>query len=139
MTAKEYLQTVYSLSQQIKRLNSRREDIRNDMFSLGGIAYDQERVQTSPTGDRMTVLVARVDEIERDIVKKLDELESEKQKVILKIESVPQENYKQLLYERYVLCKRWERIAADWDKGIRWIYRMHGKALTAFEKTWDGH
>lgn len=139
MTAKEHLQSVYAISQKINRLQARREDIRNDLYSLGGMDMSADRVQTSPKGDRMLELIATVDEIERDLVDEIKELTEDKQKIIREIERVPQENYKQLLYDRYVLCQRWEKIALDRNKGVRWIYRLHGKSLQAFEKVWDDH
>ena len=139
MTAKEHLQSVYAISQKINRLQARREDIRNDLYSLGGMDMSVDRVQTSPKGDRMLELIATVDEIERDLVDEIKELTEDKQKIIREIERVPQENYKQLLYDRYVLCQRWEKIALDRNKGVRWIYRLHGKSLQAFEKVWNDH
>lgn len=139
MTAKEHLQSIYAISQKINRLQTRREDIRNDLYSLGGMDMSADRVQTSPKGDRMLELIATVDEIERDLVDEIKELTEDKQKIIREIERVPQENYKQLLYDRYVLCQRWEKIALDRNKGVRWIYRLHGKSLQAFEKVWNDH
>lgn len=139
MTAKEHLQSIYAISQKINRLQTRREDIRNDLYSLGGMDMSADRVQTSPKGDRMLELIATVDEIERDLVDEIRQLTEEKQKIIREIERVPQENYKQLLYDRYVLCQRWEKIALDRNKGVRWIYRLHGKSLQAFEKVWNDH
>lgn len=139
MTAKEHLQSIYAISQKINRLQARREDIRNDLYSLGGMDMSADRVQTSPKGDRMLELIATVDEIERDLVDEIKELTEDKQKIIREIERVPQENYKQLLYDRYVLCQRWEKIALDRNKGVRWIYRLHGKSLQAFEKVWNDH
>ena len=87
----------------------------------------------------MAELVARVDEVERNIVEEIRILTDTKQKIISEIESLQNENYKQLLYDRYILCEKWEKIACDRDKGIRWIYRMHGKALNSFEKSINGH
>ena len=134
MTTKEHLQSIYIMSQKIKRLNEIREAIRNDLYSLGGISYDRDKVQVSPSGDRMLKLVARLDEIERDYVKEIDELTERRQKILNEIDEIPNEKYKLLLIDRYVLCKKWERIAVERDKDIRWIYRMHGGALDAFER-----
>lgn len=139
MTAKEHLQSVYAIQLKIGRLQARREDIRNDLYSLGGMNTDSDRVQTSPKGDRMLELIATVDEIELDLVDEIKQLIAQKQQIMLEIERIPQENYKQLLYDRYVLCQRWEKIALDRNKGVRWIYRLHGKSLQAFEKVWNDH
>ena len=140
MTAKEHLQSVYYIQKRMDRLNDLRESIRNDMYSLKSPAgQTQDRVQTSVNGDRMLQLIARVDEIERDTINELSDLTETKLKVEQEIEEIPNESYKQLLYDRYIRCLRWERIALDRDKGIRWIYRLHKKSLDAFEKVWEGH
>ena len=140
MTAKEHLQSVYFTQKRIERINDLRQSIRADLYSLKSPSgQTQERVQTSMSGDRELQLIARVDEIERSLVDELSNLTETKLKVEREIEQVPNENYRQLLYDRYIKCLRWERIAIDHDKGIRWIYRLHKKSLDAFEKVWDGH
>lgn len=138
MTAKEHLQSVYSIQQKIKRLQNRREDLRADLYSIGSPTgqLDSARVQTSISGDRMAELVARVDETERNIVAELKDLIDQKEKITREIERVPEENYKQLLFERYVLCEKWEKISLDHDRGIRRTFTMHRKALASFEKIW---
>ena len=135
MTAKEYLQQIYIIQRKLKRLEARREDIRNDLYAVGSSQLNPVHVQTSMTGDKMAELVARVDEVEREIIQEIQLLTETKQRIISEIESMQNENYKQLLFDRYILCKKWEWIALDRDKGVRWIFRMHGKALNAFEKS----
>lgn len=140
MTAKEHLQQVYAIQRKIKRLEARREDLRADLYSVKSPSDLPEiRVQTSLTGDKMLELVARVDELERNIIDEVKTLTEKKQGIIAEIEKVPNEGYKQVLFDRYILCQKWEQIALDRDKGIRWIYRLHGKALNSFEKVWNGH
>lgn len=140
MTAKEHLQTAFVLQRKIDRLTELREDIRANMYTIGSPAgQTEERVQTSVNGDRMLQLIARVDEAERDIIENMTELIEAKRKITCEIEQIPNENYRQLLYDRYIKCQRWEKIALDRNKGVRWIYRLHGKSLNAFEKVWSDH
>lgn len=141
MTAKEHLQTAYSIQKRIDRLEALRQSIRDELYSLGSPAgnMDKDKVQTSMNGDTMLRLVAKVDEVERDIITEIERLTVAKRTILNEIERIPNENYKQLLYDRYICCLRWEKIALDRDKGVRWIYRMHGKALNAFEKAWNSH
>jgi len=141
MTAKEYLQSIHNIQKRIDRLENLRQSIRADLYSIGSPAghMDADKVQTSISGDKMIKLVAKVDKIERDIISEIDRLTIIKGRMLRQIERVPNENYRQLLYDRYILCQRWEKIALDRDTGVRWIYRMHGKALNAFEKVWDDH
>jgi hypothetical protein len=138
MTAKEHLQTVYTIQKKIDRLNGLRESIRADLYSLGSPSgnMDKDKVQTSKSGDKMLKLIARVDEAERDIAREIANLIKAKQTILSEIECVQNENHRQLLYERYVLCWRWEKISLEHNRGTRRTYTMHGKALESFEKVW---
>lgn len=140
MTAKEHLQQVYMIQRKINRLEAQREDLRADLYSVKSPSDMPDiRVQTSLTGDKMLELVARVDEIERGIIDEINALVEKKISITNEIEKVPNENYKQLLFDRYILCKRWEQIAIDRDKSVRTIFKMHGRALNLFEKVIKGH
>ena len=140
MTAKEHLQQVYMIQKKINRLEAQREDLRADLYSVKSPSDMPDiRVQTSLTGDKMLELVARVDEIERGIIEEINALVEKKISITCEIEKVPNENYKQLLFDRYILCKRWEQIAIDRDKSVRTIFKMHGRALNLFEKVIKGH
>ena len=140
MTAKEHLQQVYMIQRKINRLEAQREDLRADLYSVKSPSDMPDiRVQTSLTGDKMLELVARVDEIERGIIEEINALVEKKIIITNEIEKVPNENYKQLLFDRYILCRRWEQIAIDRDKSVRTIFKMHGRALNLFEKVIKGH
>lgn len=141
MTAKEHLQSIYSIKTRIERIDRERQELRDQMYSVGSPAghMNDDKVQTSISGDQMLKLIARIDALERDIVSELQDLTEKRHAIIKEIERVPNENYKQLLFDRYILCQKWEQIALNRNTGVRWIYRMHGKALAAFEKVWNSH
>lgn len=138
MTAKEYLQQVYHISQKIKRLQKRRDDLRNDLYNLGSPTghMDADKVQSSMMDDKMLRLIARVDELERGIVSETEELIASKQRIIRQIEALDDERYRMILFDRYVMMYRWEAIAADMNYRLKWVYALHGKALQAFSKKW---
>lgn len=140
MTAKEHLQQVYMIQRKIDRLEAQREDIRAALYGLKSPSdIPDVRVQTSLTGDKMLELVAKVDGIERDLVDEITRLVDKKLSITNEIEKVPNESYKQLLFDRYIMCKRWEQIALDRDKSVRTIFKMHGRALDLFNKVAQGH
>jgi len=138
MTAKEYLQTVYNIKCRIDRLNERRKDLNDDLYSYGIQATDGNHVQTSVSGDRLSELIAMADEVERKLVLEIKSLIQQKQVISEQIEALPNEKYRRVLFERYILCKRWEQIADGFHiRDVRWIYRLHGKALQLFAKEWN--
>jgi len=134
MTTKEYLQEVYYIDRHIKRLQRRREDLRRDLYSIGSPSgkMDADKVQTSMSGDTMLRLIAKVDDLERDIVHELERLTDKKQRVTEEIEALEDERYRMLLFDRYILFYSWEQVAVDMHYRIKWVYELHGKALQAF-------
>nr|DAZ24652.1 MAG TPA: Protein of unknown function (DUF1492) [Caudoviricetes sp.] len=40
-----------------------------------------------------------------------------------------------VLYRRYILNQKWEKIAAEINLDLRWIYRLHGQGLVDLENT----
>ena len=136
MTTKEYLRQIYTLRNKIQRLKRRRDDMHDDLYSLGSPSgkMDVDKVQTSMSGDTMLRLIAKVDKMDRQIIREIEQLEAKKQRIMRQVESMPDEQYRSVLYHRYVLCWKWSAIAEDMMLDERWIYRIHGQALKAFEK-----
>lgn len=136
MTTKEYLQQIYKAEQKIKRLERGRQQLRANLYSIGSPSgqMSPDTVTSSIAGDRMERLIARVEEIEKDIVEEIGRLTELIRHISAQIERVPVNRYRNLLHERYILCRKWERIAVDMDVDIRHVYRLHGKALQEFEK-----
>lgn len=136
MTAKEYLQQIYVCNRRMKRIQETREQLRIDMYSIGSPMgnMSSDRVQTSTSGDKFGRMIARVDKLERDLVKEHGRMLALKDKIIRQIEAMDNEQQRSVLYHRYVLCWKWSAIAEDMMLDERWIYRIHGQALKAFEK-----
>lgn len=53
------------------------------------------------------------------------------------IDSVPDPLRRDILTRRYILGQRWERIAADLDRDLRWVLRLHRRAVD--ELTIESH
>ena len=45
------------------------------------------------------------------------------------IDTVPDPLRRDILTRRYILCQRWERIAAELDRDMRWVLRLHHRAV----------
>lgn len=137
MTTKEYLQQVYAAERKIKYLQSRREQLRSEMFSVKSPAgsMNPDKVQSSITGDKLERLIARVDTLERGIVDELNRLFELQERISKEIDRVQKQKYRYVLRARYINFQRWERIAVDMDVSVRYVYMLHGQALQAFEKT----
>ena len=53
------------------------------------------------------------------------------------IDTVPDPLRRDILTRRYILGQRWERIAADLDRDLRWVLRLHHRAVD--ELTIESH
>lgn len=131
---KQELQKIYHIKCRIDRLKSRKEDIEEMVKSIHSPVLSLDKVQTSIGGDKLLKAIAQMDDIECRIADEIKDLETEKDRITTKIESIPDERYKILLYDRYVRFHRWEQIAVDMRHDIRYIYRLHGEALKAYGK-----
>lgn len=135
MTTKQYLQQIYQIHRRVRRLQAQREQIRAELYSVGSPAgkMDADKVQTSLSGDTMLRLIAKVDEVERGIVAEMEELLELQHRITREIEQLPNEQQRDVLFQRYVLFKKWEQIAVDMNYTIRRVYQLHGEALESFK------
>lgn len=53
------------------------------------------------------------------------------------IDTVPDPLRRDILTRRYILGQRWERVAADLDRDLRWVLRLHHRAVD--ELTIESH
>ena len=138
LLAKEYLKQAYMIDKRIKDLQRQRDNIRNDMYSIKSPTGNMQpdKVQSSITGDALLKLIAKVDLLERDIVRELDALVDKKKEMVKKINALEDARFRTLLFDRYILFWSWEQIAVDMNYRIKWVYQLHGKALAAFAEKW---
>ena len=133
MTVKEYLGQAYRLDQ---RINSKLEQVAslNELATkctstLTGMPRNPNR-GTSTMADAVGKIVDLQAEINRDI----DRLVDLKREMVTLIKAVSNPEYQTLLELRYLCFKTWEQIAAEMGYELRWLHRLHGKALGEAEK-----
>ena len=68
-----------------------------------------------------------------DMLEKLSGLDGKQMKkdIVHKIKAVQNTEYQTLLELRYLCFKSWEQIAVDMGYELRWLYRLHHRALDA--------
>lgn len=135
LTAKGYLSQVRDIDGKLKRLQRNLESLKADMYSIKSTTdYDADKVQTSIVGDKLLNLIAKVDEMQQEIMDELVNLEKKKSIIISQIESLDDERYRTILHDRYICFMKWEEIAVDMHRDIRYVYRLHGRALQEFQR-----
>lgn len=128
MTAKEYLSQAFRLDQ---RINSKIEQVAslNDLAtkctsSLTGMPRNPNRA-TSTMADAVSKIIDLQAEINRDI----DRLVDLKREIVTVIKAIENPEYQTLLEKRYLCFLTWEQIAVDMGYDLRWLYRIHKRAL----------
>jgi len=128
MTSKEYLSQAYRLDQQI---NSKIESLEslNALATkatavLTGMPHSPNR-GTSSFADTICKIIDLQEEINTDIDRYVDI----KRNITECISRVSNTDYRLLLEKRYLQGEKWEEIAVDLGYDLRWVHRLHKKAL----------
>lgn len=133
MTAKEYLHSIKIKDAIINNLQHDKEDLRAMLFSLGG-SGEGERVQSSRNNDKFGTLYARIDEKEREITEKIDDLINFKLKVSQEINALEDSRYSAVLHKRHIQFQSWGRIAADLNYTVQYVQKLNGEGLLMFDE-----
>lgn len=101
---------------------------------IGSFDYSKDPVKSSPSGDAMLNAVAKVVDAREQCAKMIVEFLEKKTVITNEINNMTNENYRQVLYKRYVEGKRLEQISIEMNYSYAVIRRMHGRALQEFSK-----
>lgn len=128
MNAKEYLGQIRKLDILIDRKNEQLFRLREQVLSITA-STEGERVKSSGNVHRMEATLAKIIDLQSEINDDIDTLVDLKQEIMNTIDDLRDPELIDLLYRRYLSYEKWERIALEMNYNIRWIYRLHGKAL----------
>lgn len=128
MTAKEYLSQAYRLDQ---RINSKIEQVAslNDLATkctstLTGMPRNPNRASST-----MADAVGKIIDLQNEINHDIDRLVDLKREIVTVIKAIENPEYQTLLEKRYLCFLTWEKIAVDMGYDLRWLYRIHKRAL----------
>lgn len=91
--------------------------------------HDTEKVKTSLNPNKLSGLVAKMVDLENEINAEIDKLYSLKNDIMHSINLIDNKDYQVLLNLRYLNFLTWEEIAAKMGYSVRWIYKIHKKAI----------
>jgi len=131
MTAKEYLEQIGKLDKKIKAMKMRSEEYDRLSLSIPGQDFSRERVDHTPNYEAPFVKwIIKKHDLDVQIKELEEQLKNLQAEALLKIESLDNEDYKNVLMMRYVknmdlnevakylfislsTAKRWHRDALD--------------------------
>ena len=133
MTAKEYLSQARHLDELINCRLRELEYWRHLAGSISGTRYDgMPHSPNRPTGAPFVRCLEKIDEIERDIDGKIDELVDLRKAVNVAIDAMENNEEQLLLRCRYLDNFSWENICHIMNVSLRTAHRIHGTALQNF-------
>ena len=133
---KEYLSQAFRIDQ---RIQSKIEQIAslNDLATRATATYSDMPGSGTHRTDKMEDAVLSIIELENEINKDICHLVDIKKDIVHRIKAVKNPEYQTLLELRYLCFKTWEQIAVEMNYELRWLYRLHRRALDAVAET--GH
>ena len=128
ITVKEYLSQAKFLDQ---RINSKIQQVAalNDLATkatstLTGMPRNPNHATSS-----MEDVIAKIIDLQAEINNDIDTLVDLKRNLSATIKAVGNTEYQTVLEKRYLCFQSWEQIAVEMGYDLRWLYRIHGKAL----------
>lgn len=128
MTAKEYLGRAYRIDGRINAKLEQVSSLRELATKATSTISDMPR-NSSPNPHSMQNIIDKIIDLESEINSDIDALVNIKQEVVTTIKRVDNQEYQTLLELRYLCFKSWEQIAMELGYDLRWIYRLHQRAL----------
>lgn len=126
---KEYLCSYRNYYHEVKRLQMELEELRqhkmNPSVNQDGMPHGNE---TSDLSD----YAAKVDEIEREIIKERYKCLCRLIDVRRRIEAMEDQNERDVLFYRYIKRMGWKSICVKMEYSWKQIHRIHGRALKNF-------
>lgn len=134
MTAKEYLGQVETLNRRIKQAEEQIRNIKIMATSAGAIRYDKDIVQSTPTNDSFANYMIRLEKAEakyRNLIMRLLDL---RMKIEGQLRNLMPGLYADVLYMRWIECKKLEVVADELNYSYEYMRQVHGRALQAFAR-----
>ena len=138
MNAKEYLRQAWNIDKRIKDKLDQLKRLKEMATSVTSVISDMPR-SASPNPQKMEDAVLRLSAMENEIDADIDRLVSLKIEITRTIWRVEDANCRTLLEMRYISFRPWEDIAETMGITVRWLHRLHAKALRLVDEFMKVH
>ena len=128
MTVKEYLSQAKFLDQ---RINSKIQQVAalNDLATKATSTLTGMPRNPNHATSTMEEAIAKIIDLQAEINSDIDTLVDLKRDLSATIKAVGNTESQTVLEKRYLCFQSWEQIAVEMGYDLRWLYRIHGKAL----------
>lgn len=128
MTGKSLMKSIEKTRREIKMLLEQIERYRHLAEQVTAIRYDKDKVQTSPEGDRMVDIIAKIDEKTDELKDKIYNLQLLEEDAIGYLVQIKKE-HERVLSLHYFDDVGWQEVASIMGYHDKYIYEIRDKAL----------
>ena len=132
MTAKEYLGQAYLIDQRINAKLEQAVSLRQLAAKATSTLTDTPH-SASPNLRSMENTIGKMVDLENEINADIGALVDLKLEIVSAIKGIENPEYRTLLELRYLCFKPWEQIALEMGYDLRWLYRLHQRALAVIK------
>ena len=127
---KEYLSQAFHID---RRIQSKMEQVSalNNLATKATASYSDMPGNATRNVHKMEDVLVKIIDLETEINEDICSLVDTKKDIVHKIKAVDNAEYQTLLELRYLNFRTWEQIAVEMNYELRWLYRVHHKALDA--------
>ena len=117
---RESLRREKLLEEEIEQLNTEAQRVTRAMSGMPGGGGDGQAIPRA---------VERLEETRQKLAAEISKSGALREEIASAIAKIDHPLRQDILTRRYILGQRWEKIAADHHRNIRWIFRVHRAAI----------
>lgn len=136
MRGREFLNSLTDNNKEIRLAIEKLDSLKSLAINVTS-SIDSEPVQSNGSQDKMAGLVAKIVDLEKEINLFTDNLVDNRKKAKEIIFTIPNEDYQNVLYDRYIRCMRLYEIADEYGMSDDVCRKRHSRALAEFEKRYE--
>lgn len=137
MTTKEYFEQALTLN---KRINSKLDHLGTlrDMATKASTTLSDIPHSGNRNVHRMEDIISKIVDLENEINGDIDRFVDMKRDYIKIIGDIRSPIHQLVMEQRYLCCRTWEQIKMELGYELRWLHRLHGRALQEVDKALAG-
>lgn len=127
MNAKEFLMRGFNLERHVRNLTNEIDHYRSLVNNCSVTYSDMPKSTTE--NYKLEDCTQKIIDLQKELSDAMADLVDVKCAITRAIHKIGNYDYEDLLVKRYVFCETWEKIAEDMNYELRYIHKLHGKAL----------
>ena len=127
MNAKDFMMRGINLERRVETIKEQIEHYKA-LVNDCSVTYSDSPKSTA-SNYKLEDCTQKIMDLEEELCSAMADLVDVTCKIARAIQKLDNHDYQDLLVMRYVLGKTWEKIAEDMNYELRYIHKLHGKAL----------